>query len=316
MLERYFSLTENGTTPQREVVAGVTTFLTMAYIIFVNPSILKDAGMDQGAVFVATCLAAAVGSALMGLVANYPIALAPGMGMNAFFTYTVVVGMGYSWQIALGCVFLSGVMFVALSLFKIREWIINAVPRSLKMSIAAGIGFFLGFIALKNAGMVVAHPVTFVTLGDVTGLKQILAVLGFILILALDHRRVPGAVMIAILGITLAALLLGLESWHGLAAAPPSLAPTFLQMDLAGALNPALFGVIFTLLFLDIFDTAGTLIGTGHAAGLLDDRGRLPRIGRALIADSTATVIGAALGTSNTTTYIESLAGIKEGGRT
>lgn len=316
MFNRYFKLAENGTTVRTEVIAGITTFLTMAYIIFVNPSILKDAGIDHGAAFTATCLAAAIGSAIMGLYANYPIAQAPGMGMNAFFTYTIVVGMGYSWRIALGCVFLSGLAFVALSLFRIREWVINAVPLSLKMATASGIGFFLGFIALKNAGIIVPHPATYVSVGNLTQPSVIMAALGFVAIVVLANRRVTGAIMIAILGVTAASALLGLTSWQGIVSAPPSLTPTLMQMDLAGAFTPALFSVIFTLFFLDLFDTAGTLIGTGHAAGLLDERGRLPRIGKALLADSSATTLGAVLGTSSTTSYIESLAGIEAGGRT
>ncbi|WP_142847028.1 NCS2 family permease [Telmatospirillum sp. J64-1] len=316
MLERFFHLQANGTTVRTEVLAGFTTFLTMAYIVFVNPAILADAGMDRGAVFTATCLAAVIGTMIMGLLANYPIAQAPGMGMNAFFTYTIVIGMGHTWQVALGCVFISGILFVALSLFKVREWVINAVPRSLKMSIAAGIGFFIGFIALKNAGFVVAHPATLVGIGDLTRPEPILAALGFAIMVALHAWRVPGSILIAILAVTVLSGLFGLVQWQGIVSTPPSLAPTFMQMDLAGALEPALISVIFTLLFLDLFDTAGTLIGTGHAAGLLDEKGRLPRIGKALFADSTATVAGSVLGTSNTTSYIESLSGIEQGGRT
>ncbi len=315
MFERLFKLTEHNTTVRTELMAGLTTFLTMAYIIFVNPNILGDAGMPKGAVFVATCLAAAFGSILMGMLANYPIAQAPGMGMNAFFAYTVVLGMGYSWQVALGCVFLSGVLFVGLSAFKVREWVINAVPTSLKMAVAAGIGFFIGFIGLKNAGIIVAHPATFVTLGDITSAGPMLAIACFFIIAAL-HGRIPGGILVGILATTLVAVALGLQPFGGLVSMPPDLAPTFLQMDLGAALQPALITVILTLLFVDLFDTAGTLIGTGHAAGLLDEKGRLPRIGRALMADSTATVAGAVFGTSNTTSYIESLAGIEAGGRT
>ncbi|MBF0306557.1 MAG: NCS2 family permease [Alphaproteobacteria bacterium] len=316
MLDRWFALADNGTTARREVLAGATTFLTMAYIIFVNPAMLAETGMDRGAVFVATCLAAAIGSLIMGLLANYPIALAPGMGMNAFFAYTVVIGMGHSWQVALGCVFLSGALFVALSLFKVREWVIDAVPVSMRMSIAAGIGLLLGFIALTNAGIVVAHPSTFLTLGKLGAPGALLAALGFLTILALDARRVPGAVMIGILAVTFLAMAAGLTPWGGLAAMPPAIAPTLFAMDVMGALRPDLIAVIFAMLFMDVFDTAGSLIGTGQAAGLLDRHGKLPRIGRALLADSAATVVGAALGTSNTTSYIESLSGIRAGGRT
>lgn len=317
MLDRLFKLQENGTTVKTEIMAGFTTFLTMVYIIMVNPDMLSQSGMDKGAVFTATCLAAACGSFIMGILANYPIALAPGMGMNAFFTFTVVQGMGHSWQIALGCVFISGVLFVLISIFRIREWVINSVPFSLKMAIAAGIGLFLGFIALRNAGIVVAFPATFVTLGDMTSVPTIMASLGFIAIVVLSHFGFKAAVVTVILAITAISTLSGLTAWEGsFVSLPPSLGPTLLQMDIAGALQLALIPVIFTLLFLDLFDTAGTLIGTGHAAGLLSKQGTLSRIGPALLADSSATVIGAALGTSNTTAYVESMAGIKVGGRT
>ncbi|WP_343863642.1 NCS2 family permease [Caenispirillum bisanense] len=316
MLDRLFGLTAHHTTVRREVVAGLTTFLTMAYIIFVNPGILADAGIDPGAAFVATCLAAAFGSAMMGLVANYPIALAPGMGVNAFFAYSIVLGMGYSWQVALGAVFWSGILFVGLSIFKVREVIINAIPQSQKMAIAAGIGFFLAFIGLRNAGIIVANEATFVGPGDLTSAPVILAFIAFVIIVALDVRRVPGSIILGILASTALAVAFGLQDMAGIASLPPSLAPTFLQLDLWGAFEVALVTVILSLLFIDMFDTAGTLIATSHAAGLLDERGRLPRLSRALLADSTATVVGAGLGTSTTTSYIESLSGIRAGGRT
>ena len=316
MLESYFKLSEHGTTMQREILAGCTTFLTMAYITFVNPAILSDAGMDFGAVFVATCVAAAFGTLVMGLYANYPIALAPGMGLNAFFTYGVVLGMGHTWQVALGVVFLSGILFVALSVLPVREWIINSIPSTLKMAISAGIGLFLGIIALKNAGIVVDHPATLVTLGDMTALPAILAILGFVAIVALSRRRVTGAVIIGILLVTALGVALGISEWKGLASAPPDPSPTLLAMDLGGALELSLLAVVFTFLFVDLFDTAGTLVGVAHRAGLLDAEGKLPRLGRALLADSTATVVGAGFGTSTTTSYIESAAGINAGGRT
>ena len=229
MLENLFKLSENATNVRTELIAGLTTFLTMAYIAFVNPSILAAAGMDQGAVFVATCLAAAIGSAIMGLWANYPIALAPGMGLNAFFAYTVVLTLGHSWQTALGAVFIAGVLFLLLSLFKVREWIINAIPRSLKLSIAAGIGMFLGIIGLKNAGIVVDHPATLVTLGDLTQGTVLIAVFGFMVMAALDARRLPGAITIAILLATLAAIFTGLSQATSVFAAPPSLMPTLFR---------------------------------------------------------------------------------------
>ena len=316
MLENLFKLSENSTNVRTELIAGVTTFLTMAYIAFVNPSILAAAGMDQGAVFVATCLAAAIGSAIMGLWANYPIALAPGMGLNAFFAYTVVLTLGHSWQTALGAVFIAGVLFFILSVLKVREWIINAIPRSLKLSIAAGIGMFLGIIGLKNAGIVVDHPATLVTLGDLTQATVLVAIVGFLVMAALDARRVPGAITIAILLATLVAIATGLSEATGVFSMPPSLMPTLFAMDLAGALDGALISVIFAFLFVDLFDTAGTLIGVAHQGGMLDEQGKLPRLGKALMSDSVSTVAGAAMGTSTTTSYIESVAGVKAGGRT
>lgn len=316
MLERLFKLQENGTTVRTEVLAGLTTFLTMAYISIVNPLILADAGMDFGAVFVATCLAAAFGTFIMGFWANYPIALAPGMGLNAYFTYTVVKTMGFTWQVGLGAVFLSGLIFLVISVLAIREQIINAIPRSLKMAISAGIGFFLGIIALKNAGIVVDHPATLVGIGDMTKWPVILASLGFVVMVALDRRSIPGAIIIGILLVTIVASLLGISQFKGVIAAPPDPSPVLLQLDIAGALQVGLISIIFAFLFVDLFDTAGTLVGVAYRAGLLDKDGKLPRLGRALIADSAATSVGAALGTSTTTSYIESAAGIKAGGRT
>ena len=315
-VERYFGLAEHETTARREILAGVTTFLTMAYIVFVNPAILSDAGMDRDAAFVATCIAAAFGSLLMGLLANYPIALAPGMGLNAFFTYTVVAQMGHSWQTALGVVFLSGLIFLALSVLPVREWIVNAIPRALKMAISAGIGMFLAIIALKNAGIVVDSPATLVQLGDLAAPGALLAALGFFAMVAMDRLKVPGAILIAVIGVTVIAMVAGLQSFGGIAAAPPSIAPTFLELDLASALELSLISVVFAFLFVDLFDTAGTLIGVAHRAGLLDENGKLPRLRSALLADSLATVAGAAVGTSTTTSYIESAAGIRAGGRT
>ena len=315
-LAKYFELEHNGTTVRRETLAGITTFLTMAYIVFVNPAILADAGMDRDAAFVATCLAAAFGSLLMGILANYPIALAPGMGLNAFFTYTVVAQMGHSWQTALGVVFLSGIIFLLLSVFPVREWIVNSIPRALKMAISAGIGMFLAIIALKNAGIVVDSPATLVQLGDLGQPAALFAALGFFAMVAMDRLKVPGAILIAILGITVIASLFGMNQFSGVVSTPPSLTPSFLQMDLATAFELSLISIVFAFLFVDLFDTAGTLIGVAHRAGLLDKNGRLPRLRSALLADSLATVAGAALGTSTTTSYIESTAGIRAGGRT
>lgn len=316
MLEKLFQLQAHDTSVRTEIIAGLTTFLTMAYIIFVNPMMMADAGIDPGAAFVATCLAAAIGSLIMGLWANYPIALAPGMGLNAFFSYTVVGSMGYSWEVALGAVFISGFLFFLLSIFKVREWIINSIPMALRSAIAAGIGLFLALIALKNAGLVVDHPATLVTLGDLTQPAPLLAGLGFAIIVALAYRQVTGAVMIGILVITAISLLAGFTQATGIVSTPPSLAPTFLELDIRGAMEIGMLSVIFAFLFVDLFDTSGTLIGVAQRANLVEPDGKLPRLGRALMADSTATMAGAAMGTSTTTSYIESAAGTAAGGRT
>lgn len=316
MLDKLFKLSEHQTSVKTEVVAGLTTFLTMAYIIFVNPSMLAAAGMDSGAVFVATCLAAAIGCFVMGFWANYPIALAPGMGLNAFFSFTVVGQMGYSWETALGAVFISGVCFFLLSIFRIREWIINSIPLSLKGGIGAGIGLFLGFIGLKNAGIVTDNQATLVTIGDMSQWGAIMACLGFIIIATLYYRRVTGSVMIGILAITLISLAAGQVEFNGIASAPPSLAPTLGQLDIGGALSIGLLSVIFSFLFVDLFDTSGTLIAVAQKGKMLTPDGKLPRLGRALMADSTATMAGSVMGTSTTTSYIESGAGIAAGGRT
>lgn len=316
MLERLFGLSAHGTNVRTEVMAGATTFLTMAYIIFVNPEILAAAGMPKDAVFVATCLAAALGSAIMGLYANYPIALAPAMGLNAYFAFTVVGSLGFTWKTALGAVFLSGLLFIFVSLFRLREAVVNAIPRSLKFSISAGIGLFLAIIGLKNAGLIAAHPATLLTLGDLHQPGTLLAIAGFMLIVALEQRRTPGAIIIGVLAVTVASMLLGLTPYNGLVAAPPSIAPTFLQMDIAGALHAGLLTVVMTFFLVELFDASGTLVGVCHRAGLLDADGRLPRLKRALLADSTAITAGALLGTSSTTAYIESAAGTAVGGRT
>ena len=315
-IERYFGINGDNTTIKTEIVAGITTFLTMAYIIFVNPNVLADAGMDKGAVFVATCVAAAVGCFIMGIYARLPVALAPGMGLNAFFTYGVVLGMGYAWQTALGAVFLSGCIFVLLSLFKIREAIINAIPNSLKNGVVAGIGAFLAFIALQSAGIIVNHDATLVALGDMTSFGPVLASLGFVVIIGLSYKRVPGAVTIGILLVALISLLMGYTQFTGIISAPPSIAPTLMQLDIAGAFDVGMISVIFAFLFVDLFDTAGTLIATTSQAKLTDKDGNIPNMGKALLADSTATVAGSLLGTSSTTSYIESISGIASGGRT
>lgn len=314
-LIRFFKLNENKTSIKTEVLAGFTTFLTMSYIAIVNPSILSQAGMDYGAVFVATCIAAALGSAMMGIIANYPIALAPGMGLNVYFTFTVVKGMGVPWETALGAVFISGILFIVLSLMKVREAIINGLPTSLKFAIAAGIGLFLGLIGLKNAGLVVPHPETLVAMGDLTQPSVLYAVLGFFLIIGLDAFRVRGAVVLSILVVTAIAVFLGHAEFKGIFAVTPSLEPTFMKMAIGDALSAAMIGVVLVFFLIDLFDSSGTLIAVAHRAKLLEN-GKLPRLKRALLADSTAIVAGAALGTSSTVAYIESAAGASVGGRT
>lgn len=315
-LDRYFKLTEHRTNVRTELLAGLTTFLTMAYILAVNPDILAAAGMPRDSVFVATCLAAALGSAVMGFYANYPIALAPGMGLNAYFAFVVVGTLGYSWQTALGAVFISGLLFIILSLLKVREWIVNAIPRSLKLAISAGIGLFLALIGLQNSGIIAADPVTYITIGDLHKPAAILALVGLLVIVALQARKVTGGIIIGILLITALAVALDLTPFQGVVAMPPSLAPTFLKLDLVGAFNAGLLAVVLTFFLVELFDATGTLIGVSHRAGLLDKDGKLPRLGRALMADSTAIAAGAAMGTSSTTAYIESAAGTAVGGRT
>ena len=315
-MDRFFGITARGSTVRTELLAGLTTFLTMAYIVIVNPGILAAAGIDQGAAFTATCLAAAIATMAMGLLANYPIALAPGMGLNAYFAFAVVQGMGVPWQVALGAVFVSGLLFFIVSVLRIREWLINAIPLSLKLGIAAGIGFFLGLIGLQNMGVVVDHPATLVSLGPLSKTSTLLACAGFILIAGLSARRVPGAIVIGIVVTAMAGIPFGLTSFKGIVAAPPSLAPTFLQMDIAGALGLGILGIVFTFFLVDVLDNAGTLIATTHRAGLMRPDGTVPRLKEALIADSGGAMLGAVLGTSTTTSYIESASGIQAGGRT
>ena len=311
-----FDLREQGTSVRTELLAGLTTYLTMAYIVVVNPSILAQAGIDHGAAFAATCIAAAIGSAAMGLLANLPLALAPGMGLNAYFTFAVVKGMGVPWQVALGAVFLSGVLFLIVSLLRIREWLINAIPMSLKLGIGAGIGLFLGLIGLHEMGIVTGNPETLVALGHLGTPATLLSCLGFLLIAGLAARGMTGAILIGIVVSALLGIPFGLTALHGLVSAPPSLAPTFLQLDIAGALSLGVTTVVLTFFLVDVLDNAGTLIATTQRAGLMRTDGTLPRLREALMADSGGAIIGAVLGTSTTTSYIESAAGIQVGGRT
>ncbi|MDE2699177.1 MAG: NCS2 family permease [Gemmatimonadota bacterium] len=313
----YFQLEERNSSVRQEVLAGCTTFLTLSYIIFVNPLVLGGAGMDTGAVLVATCLAAAFGSAVMGLYANYPIALVPGMGLNAYFAAVAVGTLGLSWQVALGAVFCSGCLMLILSVLPVREWVVNSIPRSQKMAIAAGIGYFLVIIGLRNAGIVVASEATLVTLGDLAQWTVVLAGLGFIGIVALEHRKVPGSVLICILVVALVGWIGGLSpAPESVVALPPSLAPTALQLDIVGAFEVGLISIVFAFLMVDLFDTSGTLVAVLNEGGLTDSTGRVTGLRRALVADSSATIVGALLGTSTTTSSIESAAGVRAGGRT
>ncbi len=312
----FFALATRNTTVKIELLAGLSTFLAMSYIIFVNPAVLSQTGMDAGAVFVATCLAAAIGSAMMGLFANYPIVLAPGMGLNAYFTYSVVLGGGHTWQVALGAVFISGVIFLLLSLLPLREAIIRAIPRSQKVAIVAGIGLFLGMIGFKNAGLIVASPATLVTLGHLHQPETLLAIVGFFLMVGLDALGVTGAVVISILVVSLVGILLGYGKFMGVFSMPPSLLPTLGQLDLRGALNMGLLTIVFAFLFVDLFDNTGTLIGIANRIGLMNKAGEMARMKRVLLTDSLAAIIGAFLGTSTTTSYVESAVGVRAGGRT
>ncbi|MGV7034486.1 NCS2 family permease [Methylobacterium symbioticum] len=319
-LERLFRLSEHGTSLRTELRAGLTTFLTMAYIAFINPSILAEAGMDRGAVFVATCLAAALGSLVMGLLANWPVAMAPGMGLNAYFAYVVVLGMGFTWQAALGAVFISGLCFLAVTLTGLRRIIVDGIPRSMRIAITVGIGLFLAIIALKSAGVVAASPATLVTLGDLHKPGTVLAVLGFLMVAALSVRKVKGALLLSILAVTALSFVVAGNGFGGLVSMPPSIAPTFLALDIAGALSAGLLNVVLVLFLVELFDATGTLMGVASRAGLLaperaaagGDRG----LDRALMADSAAIFAGSLLGTSSTTAYLESASGVEEGGRT
>ena len=315
ILERLFRLQENDSDAVTEVRAGIVAFLTTSYIIFVQPAVLSNAGMDFGAVMTATCLASAVGCLIMGLWANYPIALAPGMGINFYFTYTVVLGQGIPWETALGAVFISGVILILLTLFRFRELIINVIPEYLKNGIAAGIGIFISFIGLVQGGWVTDHPGALVQLGNLKSLPAVFTLFGVLLIAVLLQRRVTGAIFIGMAVMSLLGLPFGLVEFSGLVSSPPDLAPTLLKMDLAAALDLGVLTIVGVFVFVDLFDTAGTLVGIGQQGGFMK-YGKLPRANRALMPDAVATTAGAAFGTSTVTCYIESSAGIAEGGRT
>ena len=315
-LERIFKLRQHGSSVKIELIAGLTTFVTMAYIIFVNPNVMAAAGLDHGAAFVATCLGAALGCLLMGFYANWPVGLAPGMGLNAFFTYTVVGEMGYTWQVALGAVFLSGILFMIMSLSRIREWLLNSIPMSLRFAMGAGVGLFLGLIGLKTAGIVVDSPATLVTMGSFGEPSTLLAAICFLLIAVLSHRNVFGAILLSMLVVTGIGWSMGLVEYGGVVSLPPSLAPTWLAMDIAGALNVGMISVVLAFLFVNMFDTAGTLMGVAHRANLVDENGKIENLSKSLKADSTSSVLGSFVGCPPVTSYVESASGVAAGGRT
>ena len=316
LIESLFKLKDHKTSFRKEVLAGLATFLTMAYIMVVNPAILSETGMDFDSVFVATILASFVACMLMGILANWPVALAPGMGLNAFFTYAVVFGMGFSWQQALAAVFCSGILFLLISLSPLRAYLINAIPKSLKFGIGAGIGLFLAIIGLKNAGIVVDNPATLVGLGDLKSAPVLLALLTFTLMIALDKLKIPGAIVISIIATTILGFIFGVAQFQGIASAIPSMSPTFLQLDFSSIGSSLFLIVVFTILFVDFFDTAGTLTSVANLSGKIDKDGNVENIQKAVFSDSIATIVGSIFGTSSTTSYIESGAGIKEGGKT
>lgn len=316
-LDRFFHISERNSTVKTEIIAGLTTFVTMAYIIFVQPTILSHGGMDFGAVLAATCISSALASIMMGLYANYPIALAPAMGENIFFTFSVICAMSIPWPTALGIIFISGILFLLLTFFNVRELMINAIPMSLKSGIAVGIGLFITFIGLVYGGVIVKAPGGgMVQLGDVKSLHVLLPLLGLLVIAILSYLRVKGAMIIGMAVVTAIALPFGIVQFQGVASAPPSIMPTLFKMDLAAALSPQYFPLILVFLFMTLFDTVGTVVGVTQQAGLMKEDGSVPKLRQILMTDATATVAGAALGTSTVVTYIESSAGVQEGGRT
>ena len=316
MLDSLFKLNVNDTNIKKEILAGFTTFITMSYIIFVNPQIMSSTGMDFGAVFVGTCLAASIACFIMGFIANWPVGLAPGMGLNAFFTYSVVGEMGYSWETALGAVFLSGILFFIMSVTPIRKWIIESIPENLRIAMASGVGFFIGFIGLKNGGIIVSNDTTFLSLGDFSNIETLLSALGFLLIAILTIRNIKGSIIISILIITLLSLTLGLVEFNGVISYPPSLNPVFLHLDIIGAIDVAMVSVIASFLFVNLFDTTGTLFGVATRANFIDEKGNISNLDKALKCDSSTSIIGTFFGCAPVTSYVESSSGIEAGGRT
>ena len=315
-LDNFFKTKSHSTDIQTEIVAGITTFITMAYIIFVNPQMMAQTGMDHGAIFVGTCLAAAVACLFMGLFANWPVGLAPGMGLNAFFTYTVVGEMGYAWETALGAVFIAGVLFFIMSITPLRRWMLDSIPLNLRIAMGAGVGLFIGFIGLKNGGIIISDGATFLSLGDFTNSSTLLAGLGFLLIAILSIRKIPGAIIIGILTVTLLSIILNLVEFDGIFALPPDVTPVFLELDIFGALDIAMISVIVSFLFVNLFDTAGTLFGVASRANFLNETGNIRNMDKALKADSSSSIFGSFFGCAPVTSYVESSAGIETGGRT
>ncbi|MFZ2430553.1 MAG: NCS2 family permease [Lutibacter sp.] len=319
MLDKFFKITENKSTLRTEIIAGITTFMTMVYILAVNPSILSAAGMDKDAVFTATAVSSIIATLVMALVAKLPFALAPGMGLNAFFAFTVVLGMGYSWQFALTAVFLEGVIFILLTAFNIRELIVNSIPLNLKHAVSVGIGLFIAFIGLKGTGLIVDNPATLVGLGDMRNPAVLVGLAGVIIIGVLFAKKVKGAILIGILASTIIGILVGvtvIPENFSLVSLPPSIEPIFFKFDFSQVFTLDMLIVLFTFLFVDMFDTVGTLVGVSSKANMLDKDGNVPRVKQALFADAIGTMVGAMLGTSTVTTYVESAAGVAEGGKT
>ena len=316
LLERTFQLELNNTSIKQELLAGFTTFITMAYIIFVNPQMMAASGMDLGASFVGTCIAAAIACFAMGFYSNWPVGLAPGMGLNAFFTYTVVGEMGYSWEVALGAVFLAGILFVVISITPLRQWMLNSIPMNLRIAMGAGVGLFVGFIGLKTGGIIIQNEATFLSLGNFKNIETLLASLGFLLILILAVKKVIGAIIIGVLAVTISGLLLGLIEFNGIVSSPPDLRPILLKLDIMGAIDVAMISVVISFLFVNLFDTAGTLLGVASRANLIEDSGKIINLDKALKADSTSSVAGSFFGCSPVTSYVESSAGVEAGGRT
>ena len=315
-LEKTFQLELNNTSIKQEFLAGFTTFITMAYIIFVNPQMMASSGMDYGASFVGTCIAAAIACFAMGFYSNWPVGLAPGMGLNAFFTYTVVGEMGYSWEVALGAVFLAGILFVIISVTPLRQWMLNSIPMNLRIAMGAGVGLFVGFIGLKTGGIIIQNEATFLSMGNFKNIETILAALGFLLILVLSVRKVIGSIIIGVLAVTILSTLLGLIEFNGIVSSPPSLEPILLKLDIMSALDVGMISIVISFLFVNLFDTAGTLLGVASRANLIGDSGKIMNLDKALKADSTASVAGSLFGCSPVTSYVESLAGVEAGGRT